>query len=437
MTDCQIHCNGGPLNADQLRGDLLKACEQGTVSVAQCSIDPNALAPLLTQAHPDMRLLFSAVRGAIDLQGTQLRELVIVGSNLDRVDLHDATLDRVRIAPSLDPMPDAYAEAAVAPVRIAISTVDARGCHARTFALLASDVGDVNLKHARIDDTLDLTWTKAGTLSMRFGDVLRVEGARLTTQRELDMFGARTSQASLAWADLGTLNAETASVDRVLSLSHTTIHGRLDGFWLSAGALIFDQTHLDSVDLGYAHLGLLDISSVTIGAGPVAVAGLHVDAIGGDVQPLTTKMAGNPDAAGAFHSIEAALRNGGKYEEANTVAYQGSRFSAGVAGKLPTQGATLVIVALAVFVGVAMFCCRPWSKDVAAWLRTFLCALDIVLPSFVDIGALSAWTNYGDASKPKGAVELEGWHRTMAFVMRILGTIAFTYLLLYVTNIRG
>jgi sugar/nucleoside kinase (ribokinase family) len=108
-----------------------------------------------------------------------------------------------------------------------------------------------------------------------------------------------------------------------------------------------------------------------------------------------------------------------------------------VAGKLPAQGATFVIVALAVFVGVAMFCCRPCSKDLAAWLRTFLCALDIVLPSFVDIGALSAWTNYSDASKPKGAVELEGWHRTMAFVMRIFGTIAFTYLLLYVTNIRG
>jgi uncharacterized protein YjbI with pentapeptide repeats len=324
MTDCQIHCNGGPLNADKLQGDQLNACEEGTVSIAQCSVDSSALAPLLTQAHPDMRLLFSGVSGTIDLQGTQLRDVVIVGSNLDRIDLHDATLDRVRIAPSLDPMPDAYAEAAVAPARVAIATVDARGCHARTFALLASDVGDVNLKHARIDDTLDLTWTRAGTLSMRFGDVLRVEGARLTTQRELDMFGARTSQASLAWADLGTLNAETASVDRVLSLSHATIHGRLDGFWLSAGALIFDQTHLDSVDLGYAHLGLLDISSVTIGGGPVAVAGLHVDAIGGDVQPLTTKMTGNPDAAGAFHSIEAALRNGGKYGEANTVAFQGS-----------------------------------------------------------------------------------------------------------------
>ena len=436
MANCSVPCNGGSLTADALQ-DTLTLCAQDTVSISTCRLDSDALAPLRAQAHPDMRVAFYAVSGTIDLQGTQLRDVVIVGSRLDAIDLHDASVDRVRIAPSNDPMSDAYAVGAVAPVRVAISTVVARGCHARTFALLASDVGNVDLKHVRVDDTLDLTWTQAVSLSMRFGDVLRLESARVTTQREFDMFGARMSQASLGWADLGTLNAETASVDRVLSLSHTTIRGRLDGWWLSAGAIVFDQTSVASIDLGYARVGLLDISSVTIGDGPVAVAGLHVDAIGGDVQTLTGRMVGQEEAAGAFHSIETALRGGGKYAEANTVAFQGSWFSAGVAGKLPGPGATLLIALLTAFVLIAACCCRPFPKTIHTVLRVLLCALDIVLPSFVDIGALSAWTNYDDAAKPQGAVELDGWRRTIAFGMRILGTIAFTYLLLYIANLRA
>ena len=206
--------------------------------------------------------------------------------------------------------------------------------------------------------------------------------------------------------------------------------------WLSAGAIVFDQARVETLDLGYAHVGLLDIGSVAFGKG-VTATGLHVDAIGGDVQALTGKMGHGPDAAGAFHSIEAALRSGGRYSDANTVAYEGSWLTAGIAGKLTGQGAAFVIGLLAAFLLVAALCCKPSSKDIHWPFRVFLCALDIVLPSFVDIGALSAWTNYDDAAKENVAVRIDDWYRTTAFVMRILGTLAFTYLLLYVANLRA
>ena len=215
MADCSIPCTGGSLSAAEV-SQRLQGCEHDTLTIKACRVDAaaDALRPLRAMAYPDMRLSFDAVTGAIDLHGAQLRDVVVLGSNLDAIDLHDATVDRVRIAPSTDPMPDAYASDARAPKNpIEVKTVVARGCHARSFALLAAKVGGaVDLKHVRVDDTLDLTFTLADSVSMRFGDVLRLEAARLTTTQDLDMFGARTSQASLAWANLGALNTETGSI---------------------------------------------------------------------------------------------------------------------------------------------------------------------------------------------------------------------------------
>jgi hypothetical protein len=266
MADCKVPCHNGSLRLDELQPKL-RDCEKDTLSISGCGIDSPALAPLRDQPHPDMRLALRDVSGTIDLHGTQLRDFVLVqssGPKVDRIDLRDGKLDRVSIAPPTDqdPLRDAYLEKPFMPDkrsepnRMTISTVDAQGCHATTFALLASDSTAVNLQHLRVDDTLDLTWTKATAFSMRFADVTRVEAARLAVN-DLDMFGVRTSQISLAWAELGTLNAETASVERVLSLRHTTIKGRMDGCWLSAGSIVFDYAQTQSVDLCYAHLGLI------------------------------------------------------------------------------------------------------------------------------------------------------------------------------------
>jgi uncharacterized protein YjbI with pentapeptide repeats len=437
MDDCAVACAGGALQA----GDLAKfvgQCEHDTLTVSACSVDSAALALLRGGAHPDLHLTLSSVTGTIDLQGARLRDLVVVASSIAEVDLHDATLDRVRIAPSMDPTPDAYSKDAVAPGRVHVSTVNARGCHATNFALLASDVDNVDLRHAQVDDTLDLTWTQAASVSLRFADVLRLEGARLTVNKGLDMFGARASQASLSWADLQAVNAETASVDRVLSLSNTVIRNDLDGYWFSAGAIVFNGTRVASMDLSYAHLGLLDVdSALGFESGPVKATGLRVDSIGGDVQVLTRRIVRNADSEGAFHSIETALRNGGRYAEANTVAFEGSPLTAGVAAKLPGSLAVVVIALLVLCCWAAAWCCRAVSNDKLRPWRVFLCALDIVLPSFVDIGALSAWTDYDDTAKKDAEVKIEGERRTIAFIIRIVGTMAFTYLLLYVTNLRG
>jgi len=436
MPDCNVQCSNGSLRSDELEPKL-NECAHDTLTISNCRLDSAAFATLRAQAHPDIRLSLSDVSGTLDLSGTQLRDLVLVRSSLDRIDLHDATLDRVRIAPSTDAMPDAYLEGTPPPARITITTVSARGCHARTFALLATHViNEADFQHARIDDALDLSWTQADKgLSLRFSDVVHVEAARLVTKPALDMFGARASQVSLAYADLGGLNVETASVERVLSLRRTSIAGPLDGYWLSAGTIVFDSASMrDVVDLGYAHLGLLELGG--IGKASLHVEGLHVDSIGGDLAGLSVKLIGGGDEAG-FHSIEAALRNSGRSGEANAIAFEGSRLSAIVSGKLPWQGGLGLIALLALFVFVAARCCWRSTKRDRKLPHVLLCALDIVLPSFVDIGALSAWTNYDDGAKKDVEIDFAGSPRTQAFVLRILGTMAFTYLLLYVTSLRA
>jgi uncharacterized protein YjbI with pentapeptide repeats len=426
------------LQAAELATLLGGECDHGAMAITTCHVDAAGLAPLRAQAHPDVRLTLTDVTGTIDLDGAQLRDVMVIGSRLDRLILHDATVDRVRVAPSSDSVPDAYAKDAVARARIVVSAVDARSCHARTFALLAADIDDLNLRHIRVDDTLDLTFSHARALSMRFADLLRLEAARLTTDGELDMLGARMSQASLAWANLYALNAETASVDRLLSLGNTVIVDRLDGYWFSAGAVVFNGTRVGRMDLSYSHLGLLDIdSALGFESGPIEATGLHVDSIGGDVRAPTRRIDHETDADGAFHSIEAALRNGGRYNEANAVAFEGSWYTAIVAAKLPGELAIGVVGCLVVCFFVAAWCCRAEADDRQNPWKILLCALDIVLPSFVDIGALSAWTDYADAGKEGVEVTITGARRTVAFIMRILGTMAFTYLLLYVTNLRG
>jgi uncharacterized protein YjbI with pentapeptide repeats len=433
-TDCEVPCFGS-LQAANLES-VLKACSHGVVSISTCRVESDALAPLRAEAYPDVRLSFVGVSGTLDLQGAQLHDLMVTGSTLEQLDLHDANVDRVRVAPSSSTVPDAYAAAAVAPTRVSIGSVDAHACHARMFALLATEIGDVDLKHARIEDTLDLTWTQVSTLSLRFADVPRLEAARLAGGT-LDLFGARISQASLSRATLQSVDAETASVDRVLSLSDTMIAEKLDAGWLSAGAIVFNGTRIGSMDLSYCHFGLIDIDSA-LASGPIEAAGLHVDAISGDVRALTSRIDRAADTDGAFHSIETALRNGGRYSEANAVAFRGSWITAGFAGKLPGELALGVVGFFVLCFFVAARCCKPAAREPEqrTW-KVLLCALDIVLPSFVDIGALSAWTDYDGGDRKDPDVRIEGWRRTVAFVMRILGTVAFTYLLLYVTTLRG
>jgi len=434
-TDCEVPCFG-ELQAANLE-PVLKACQHGAVSIATCRVESDALAPLRAEAYPDVRLSLVGVSGTVDLQGAQLHDVVVVGSRLELLDLHDATIDRVRIAPSTSSMPDAYAADAVAPIPVSTTSVEARACHARTFALLATQVGDVDLRHARIDDTLDLTWTQAHTLSLRFANVSRLEAARLVTDTGLDLFGAQMSQASLSRATLQSLDAETASVERVFSLSNTVIREKLDGYWFSAGAVVFNGARVGSMDLSYSHFGLVDIdSALAFESGPIVATGLHVDAISGDVPALTSRIDHKADTDGAFHSIEAALRTGGRYSEANTVAFQGSWITAGLAGKLPGELALGVVGFFVLCFIVAVWCCRPVTRGPQRTWKLLLCGLDIVLPSFVDIGALSAWTDYDDGKKDPD-VKIEGARRTIAFIMRILGTMAFTYLLLYVTTLRG
>jgi uncharacterized protein YjbI with pentapeptide repeats len=434
-TDCEVPCFGS-LEAANLE-PILGVCQHGAVSISTCRVESDALAPLRAQAYPDVRLSFVAVSGTLDLQGAQLHDLMVTGSRLEQLDLRDANIDRVRLAPSSNSVPDAYAADAAAPVRFSIASIDARACHARTFALLAADVGDIDFRHARLDDTLDVTWTQAHALSLRFANVPRLEAARLVTETGLDLFGARLSQASLSRATLQSVNAESASVERVLSLGNTVIQEKLDGYWLSAGAVVLNGTRVGSMDLSYAHFGLIDIdSALAFDSGPIEATGLNVDAISGDVFALTSRIDRNTATDGAFHSIESALRNGGRYSEANTVAFRGSWPAAGVAGKLPAAGAIAVAGFFIACFFVAAWSCKPVAGDLQKTWKILLCALDIVLPSFVDIGALSAWTDYSDEKKD-AEVKIEGARRTVAFVMRILGTIAFTYLLLYVTTLRG
>lgn len=435
-TDCEVPCFGS-LQAANLES-VLTACPHGTVSISTCRVESDALVALRAEAFPDVRLSFVGVSGTLDLQGAQLHDLTVIGSRLDQLVLRDAAVGRVRVAPSSNSVPDAYAANAEAPIPVSIASVDARGCHASTLALLATEVGDVDLGHARVDDRLDLTWTQAHTLSMRFANVGVLEAARLATGAELDLFGAHMAQASLARATLQSVDAESASVDRVLSLSNTVILDRLDGYWSSAGGVVFNGARVGSMDSSYAHFGLVDIdSALGFESGPIEATGLHVDAISGNVTALTSRIDRNTDADGAFHSIEAALRGGGRYSDANTVAFHGSWMTAGVAGKLPAGLAVGVVGFFVACVLVAAWCCTPADREPKQrrW-KVLLCALDIVLPSFVDIGALSAWSDYDDEKKDPD-VRIEGSRRPLAFVMRILGTMAFTYLLLYVTTLRG
>jgi hypothetical protein len=438
MPDCNVDCSSGALKAEEL-ASRIEGCARDALTIASCRLEPHSLAALRLQPRPDMSLVFrKAVRGAINLTGAQLRAVTVIESDVDEIVLHDATVDRVRIAASTDPMPDAYGADVAGPAHIAVGKIDARGCHTRVFALLGARVDAVQLTHARIDETLDLSFTQTSTVSMRFVDVLRFEAPRLSAAKELDLLGARISQASLARADLGQVNAERASVERVLSLSNTVIRGNFDGHWFSAGAIVFNGTRVGRMDLSYSHFGLIDVDpALGFESGPVKATGMHVDAIAGDVRALANRIDPSADSDGAFHSIEVALRSGGRFSEANAVAFRGSHLAAGVAGKLPAELAGAVVALLFVCFVVAAWCCRPASRDIHRPWRIFLCALDIVLPSFVDIGALSAWTNYGDAGKHEVEIKLDGWHRTIAFMMRIVGTIAFTYLLLYVANLRG
>jgi uncharacterized protein YjbI with pentapeptide repeats len=438
MPDCDVDCHGGVLKAGDLATPL-EECAHDALTITSCRFESDSLGALRLQPRPDMALVFQkVVRGTINLTNAQLRAVAVITSNLDEIDLHDATVDRVRIAATSDPMPDAYGAGVAAPACITLQKVDARGCHARVFALLGAHVDTALLTHARVEDTLDLTWTQASTVSMRFVDASRFEGARLRAGEALDLLGAHFSQASLALADLGKVNAETASVDHVLSLSNTAIRGNFDGYWFSAGALVFNGTRVGRMDLSYSHFGLLDVDpALGFESGPVKATGMHVDAIAGDVRALANRIDPSADSDGAFHSLEAALRSGGRFSEANAVAFRGSHLGAGVAGKLPPELAGAVVLLLAVCFAVAAWCCRSASNDVHRRWRICLCALDIVLPSFVDIGALSAWTNYGEAGKKDVEITLDGWHRTVAFIMRIVGTIAFTYLLLYIANLRG
>ncbi len=438
MDECAIACNGAALPHEEISRKLT-ACQRDTLTVSSCRLDATTLGPIKAQAHPDLSLRLEAVSGTVDLQSAQLREVVVLGSKVDRIELFDATVDRVRIAPSTAAVPDAYQGGErQEPARVAMQAVDARGCHARMFALVAADVtGTVDLGHARVDDTLDLTWSKATTVSLRFGDVLRLEGARLQTDRALDLFGTRTSQVSLNWAHLGDVNLETATVDRVLSLREAVVARRLDASWLSAGALVVEKTELGSMELGYAHLGILDIGpSLKIDTGPIVVDGLHVDAVSGDIPGLTGRLTSGANTEGAFHSLETALRNAGRNDDANAVAFEGEHLTALIAAKLPRADAAIVLALLFAFVAVAYACCKRATKTLNPF-QVFLCALDIVLPSFVDIGAVSAWTNYSDRSKENADVKLDHTSHNVAFVMRILGTMAFTYLLLYVANLRG
>jgi uncharacterized protein YjbI with pentapeptide repeats len=436
-TDCEVPCFGSLQGANL--EPVLKACQHGAVSISTCRVESDALAQLRAEGYPDVRLSFVGVSGTLDLQGAQLHELTVIGSRLEQLDLHDAAIDRVRVAPSSNSVPDAYANSAEAPLLVSVGSVDARACHASTFALLATEVGDVDLEHARVDDTLDLTWTQAHTLSLRFANVGVLEAARVTTGAQLDLFGARISQASLSRATLQSVDAEMASVDRVLSLGNTVILDKLDGYWFSAGGIVFNGARVGSMDLSYAHFGLVDIdSALGFESGPIEATGLHVDSISGNVTALTSRIDTRVDTDGTFHSIEAALRGGGRYSDANTVAFHGSWMTAGVAGKLPGGLAVGVVGFFVLCFFVAAWCCKPAAREPEQrrW-KVLLCALDIVLPSFVDIGALSAWTDY-DGDKTKDAdVKIEGGRRTLAFIMRILGTMAFTYLLLYVTTLRG
>jgi uncharacterized protein YjbI with pentapeptide repeats len=436
-TDCEVPCFGS-LQAANLE-PVLKACAHGAVSVSTCRVESDALAELRAEAYPDVRLSFVGVSGTLDLQGAQLHQLTVIGSRLEQLDLHDAAIDRIRVAPSSNSVPDAYVATAEAPIPISIASVDARSCHASTLALLALEAGDVDLAQARVDDALDLTWTQAHTVSLRFANVAVLEAARLTTAAQLDLFGARISQASLSRATLQSVDAETASIARVLSLNNTVILDKLDGYWFSAGGVVFNGARVGSMDLSYAHFGLVDIdSALGFESGPIEATGLHVDAISGDVTALTGRIDSKADADGAFHSIEAALRSGGRYSDANSVAFHGSWMTAGVAGKLPGGLAVGVVGFFVLCFFVAASCCKPAAREPEQrrW-KVLLCALDIVLPSFVDIGALSAWTDYDGDGKKDPDVSIEGWRRTLAFIMRILGTMAFTYLLLYVTTLRG
>jgi hypothetical protein len=194
---CKVDCNEGKLLRAEVKRRMTE-CPRDTLQIASCHLDSDALAPLRLQSHPDLIVTFQAVTGTVDLQGAELHQVVVVESKVDTVVLHDATVDRVRIAPSTSPVPDAYQEPATAPSdRAPLKAVDARGCHAKMFGLLESDVsGAVDLRHARIDDTLDLSWTRAGAINVRFADVLRIEAARLQTDQALDLFGARAPRRS-------------------------------------------------------------------------------------------------------------------------------------------------------------------------------------------------------------------------------------------------
>jgi hypothetical protein len=458
MKNCTIACNGGEWNESDF-AQVIASCAHENVSVSDCHLDSTALAVLRGGAYPDLHLQLTQVMGAINLEGAHLRELVVAQSSTDSIDVHNATFDRVRIAPTDDPLLDAYAKDAGPPaVRIHFASINARGCHSTNFALLAADVGDgkggdtcsaveggntqmgdIDLRHIHIDNTLDLTWTHGSRVRLGFADVLRLEGPRVEAQCELNLFGIHASQASLAWTELQSLKTQGASVDRALSLDHATIHGSLEGSSFSAGALVFNHTSVGQVDLSYAHLGLLDIDSLSVlgAAKGVTATGLRVDSIGGDVEALTGRILPSSDVEGAFHSIETALRSGGRYAEANRVAFEGSKFTALAAAKLPTELTVVIILLLLACCFMAAWCCRPVVRDPQKPCRRFLCALDIVLPSFVDIGALSAWSDYDDAGKKGVEITIDGRRRIVAFFMRIVGTMAFTYLLLYVTTLRG
>jgi hypothetical protein len=376
------------------------------------------------------------------LAASTLKEVIVRNPTLRRADLSHATIGHVAIVN--DGLPEAYDSKPVEVEfrgRAKIEEIEAYALKADNVELRGLHARSINICHLRVDDTVDLSWTRVDSqLNLGFSDITILEAPKVVAD-SVRLFGARLSQVSMKMGWFGSVDATTASVDRVLSFDRTVIRGPLDAYSMSAGVLELTLLQGDRMTAGNARVGLLLLPAD--GVPPVQAArqfemvggGMRIDLVQGGPHALVQAlMAGGIEKnRDTILGLESTLRKAGNGFEANAVAYHVAPLQAIVSGKVPGLGVGCIVLLFVVAAVAAFKCCRPCG-EIGIWPRV-LCAIDIVLPGLIDIGALRAWTDYEDTSRD--APDISVSHRGVAFAARLIGTLIVGYMLLYVTTLRA